>query len=93
MAGEGTAPQGESSESRPQDVLWESGDEDTERDKTLLVPEFPGLWSQEYDLHKVNVVISRVRNRKEPCLKPIIVYFAVKMQTLCYYIDAEIQMW
>ncbi|NWT74805.1 CFA74 protein, partial [Prunella himalayana] len=36
-----------------QDVLWESGDEDTERDKTLLVPEFPGLWSQEYDLHKV----------------------------------------
>ncbi|NXT15668.1 CFA74 protein, partial [Prunella fulvescens] len=35
-----------------QDVLWESGDEDTERDKTLLVPEFPGLWSQEYDLHK-----------------------------------------
>ncbi|NXT65490.1 CFA74 protein, partial [Chaetops frenatus] len=36
-----------------QDVLWESGDEDTERDKTLLVPEFPGLWSREYDLHKV----------------------------------------
>ncbi|NXO67400.1 CFA74 protein, partial [Phainopepla nitens] len=36
-----------------QDVLWESDDEDTERDKTLLVPEFPGLWSQEYDLHKV----------------------------------------
>ncbi|CAN8198676.1 unnamed protein product [Coccothraustes coccothraustes] len=50
LAGEGT---GESSESRPQDVLWESGDEDTERDKTLLVPEFPGLWSREYDLHKV----------------------------------------
>ncbi|NWH85151.1 CFA74 protein, partial [Aegithalos caudatus] len=39
--------------SLPQDVLWESGDEDTERDKSLLVPEFPGLWSQEYDLHKV----------------------------------------
>ncbi|NXQ07902.1 CFA74 protein, partial [Vidua macroura] len=39
--------------SLPQDVLWESGDEDTERDKTLLVPEFPGLWSREYDLHKV----------------------------------------
>ncbi|NWW35247.1 CFA74 protein, partial [Panurus biarmicus] len=53
LAGEGTAPQGKSSESRPQDVLWESGDEDTERDKTLLVPEFPGLWSREYDLHKV----------------------------------------
>ncbi|NWI79063.1 CFA74 protein, partial [Dryoscopus gambensis] len=41
------------SESIPQDVLWESGDEDTERDKTLLVPEFPGLWSRQYDLHKV----------------------------------------
>ncbi|XP_038016031.1 cilia- and flagella-associated protein 74 [Motacilla alba alba] len=53
LAGEGTAPQGETSESRPQDVLWESGDQDTERDKTLLVPEFPGLWSQEYYLHKV----------------------------------------
>ncbi|KAM7030619.1 cilia- and flagella-associated protein 74 isoform 1-T1 [Acridotheres tristis] len=53
LAGEGSAPQGESSESRAQDVLWESGDEDTERDKTLLVPEFPGLWSREYDLHKV----------------------------------------
>ncbi|NXH25090.1 CFA74 protein, partial [Myiagra hebetior] len=39
--------------SLPQDVLWESGDEDTERDKTLLVPEFPGLWSRQYDLHKV----------------------------------------
>ncbi|NWV77449.1 CFA74 protein, partial [Dasyornis broadbenti] len=37
----------------PQDVLWKSGDEDPERDKTLLVPEFPGLWSQKYDLHKV----------------------------------------
>ncbi|NXP33937.1 CFA74 protein, partial [Leiothrix lutea] len=53
LAGKGTAPQGESSENRPQEVLWESGDEDAERDKTLLVPEFPGLWSQEYDLHKV----------------------------------------
>nr|XP_041576284.1 cilia- and flagella-associated protein 74 isoform X1 [Taeniopygia guttata] len=52
-AGEGNAPQGESPENRSQDVLWESGDEDTERDKTLLVPEFPGLWSREYDLHEV----------------------------------------
>ncbi|NWU19802.1 CFA74 protein, partial [Dyaphorophyia castanea] len=43
----------ESSENTPQDVLWESGDEDSERDKTLLVPEFPGLWSRQYDLHKV----------------------------------------
>ncbi|NXF19794.1 CFA74 protein, partial [Rhodinocichla rosea] len=48
---DGEIPQ--SSENRPQDVLQESGDEDTERDKTLLVPEFPGLWNQEYDLHKV----------------------------------------
>ncbi|NXE36970.1 CFA74 protein, partial [Ptilorrhoa leucosticta] len=53
LAGDGTAPQGESSENRPQDVLWESDDEDTERDETLLVPEFPGLWSRQYDLHKV----------------------------------------
>ncbi|NWV19460.1 CFA74 protein, partial [Origma solitaria] len=36
-----------------QDVLWESGDEETERDETLLVPEFPGLWGREYDSHKV----------------------------------------
>ncbi|NXJ24530.1 CFA74 protein, partial [Dicrurus megarhynchus] len=53
LAGEGTAPQGQSSENTAQDVLWESGDEDTERDQTLLVPEFPGLWSRQYDLHKV----------------------------------------
>ncbi|OWK55773.1 Cilia- and flagella-associated protein 74 [Lonchura striata] len=52
-AGEGNAPQGESPENRSQDVLWESGDEDTESDKTLLVPEFPGLWSREYDLNEV----------------------------------------
>ncbi|NWV46458.1 CFA74 protein, partial [Daphoenositta chrysoptera] len=43
----------ESSENTPQDVLWESDEEDTERDETLLVPEFPGLWSQQYDLPKV----------------------------------------
>ncbi|NXV09657.1 CFA74 protein, partial [Cettia cetti] len=53
LAGEGTALQGQSSENRAQDELWESGDEDTEKDKSLLVPEFPGLWSWEYDLHKV----------------------------------------
>lgn len=64
LAGKGTAPQGESSENTPQDVLQESGDEDTERDKTLLVPEFPGLWNLEFDLHKVNVMISPVKNRK-----------------------------
>ncbi|NWT22959.1 CFA74 protein, partial [Cardinalis cardinalis] len=53
LAGKGTAPQGESSENKPQGVLQESDDEDTERDKTLLVPEFPGLWNLEFDLHKV----------------------------------------
>ncbi|NWV02969.1 CFA74 protein, partial [Ptilonorhynchus violaceus] len=52
LAGEGTAPQGEISENIPQDVLWESADEETGRDKTLLEPEFPGLWSRQYDLHK-----------------------------------------
>ncbi|NWX37692.1 CFA74 protein, partial [Notiomystis cincta] len=31
----------------------ESDDEDTDRDKTLLVPEFPGRWSRECGLHKV----------------------------------------
>ncbi|XP_030918369.1 cilia- and flagella-associated protein 74 [Geospiza fortis] len=53
LAGEGTAPQGESSENRRWDVLQESGDENTEKDKTLLVPEFPGLWNLEFDLRKV----------------------------------------
>ncbi|NXY13595.1 CFA74 protein, partial [Atrichornis clamosus] len=53
LAGEGAAPQGESSGNMPQDVLWESSDEETERDKTLLEPEFPGLWSQE-PLHKIS---------------------------------------
>ncbi|XP_071431811.1 cilia- and flagella-associated protein 74 [Pithys albifrons albifrons] len=52
LAGEGTASGGGSSENIPQGVLWESGD-DEEEDKTLLEPEFPGLWDQEYDLHKI----------------------------------------
>ncbi|XP_064253226.1 cilia- and flagella-associated protein 74 isoform X2 [Passer domesticus] len=53
VAGERSAPQGVRSKNRSQDVLLESADEDTERDKTLLVPEFPGLWSRKYDLYKV----------------------------------------
>ncbi|NWW80531.1 CFA74 protein, partial [Climacteris rufus] len=53
LAGEGTAPQAESSENIAQGVLWESGDEETEQDKSLLEPEFPGLWSRECDLHKI----------------------------------------
>ncbi|NWV35947.1 CFA74 protein, partial [Grantiella picta] len=40
----------QSSENIPRDVLWESGDEETEGDKSLLVPEFPGLWNRKYDL-------------------------------------------
>lgn len=46
-------------------MLCESGEDERERDKTLVEPEFPGLWSQECDLHKVNVAISLTRNRKE----------------------------
>ncbi|XP_039583762.1 cilia- and flagella-associated protein 74 [Passer montanus] len=53
VAGERSAPQGVRSKNRSQDVLLESAAEDTERDKTLLVPEFPGLWSRKYDLYKV----------------------------------------
>ncbi|XP_012947159.1 cilia- and flagella-associated protein 74 isoform X4 [Anas platyrhynchos] len=36
------------------DVLCESVEDEKEKDKTLVEPEFPGLWSQEYDLHKVS---------------------------------------
>ncbi|XP_053941874.1 cilia- and flagella-associated protein 74 [Cuculus canorus] len=53
-AGEGTASVGERSENIPQDVLSESSEGEKERDKTLVGPEFPGLWSQECDLHKVS---------------------------------------
>ncbi|XP_064535003.1 cilia- and flagella-associated protein 74 isoform X7 [Pseudopipra pipra] len=53
LAGEGTAPEGGSPEVTAQDVLWESGDDEKEKEKTLLEPEFPGLWGQEYDLHKI----------------------------------------
>ncbi|NXU91593.1 CFA74 protein, partial [Xiphorhynchus elegans] len=54
LAAEGTAPGGESPENIPQDVLWESGDDEEEKEKTLLEPEFPGLWDQHYDLHKIS---------------------------------------
>ncbi|KAM6371589.1 cilia- and flagella-associated protein 74 [Pluvialis apricaria] len=53
-AGERTASVGEISEKIPHDVLCESGEGETERDKTLVEPEFPGLWSQEHDLHKIS---------------------------------------
>jgi len=45
-------------------VLWEHGEDEKEGDKTLAEPEFPGLWSQDCDLHKVNVMISLIRNSK-----------------------------
>ncbi|XP_041275777.1 cilia- and flagella-associated protein 74 [Onychostruthus taczanowskii] len=53
LAGKRAAPRGVSSRNRSQDVLSGSADEDRERDKILLVPQFPGLWSLKYDLHKV----------------------------------------
>lgn len=53
-------------------MLCESGEDETERDKTLVEPEFPGLWSQECDLHKVNVMISLIRNRKEKKMDEIL---------------------
>ncbi|NXV19275.1 CFA74 protein, partial [Cepphus grylle] len=54
-AGERTASVGEISEEIAPDVLCESGEDEEERDKTLLEPEFPGLWSEECDLNKVNI--------------------------------------
>ncbi|NWR29710.1 CFA74 protein, partial [Tachuris rubrigastra] len=53
LAAEGTAPRAGSPEDIPQDVLWEGGDDEEEKEKTLLEPEFPGLWDKEYDLHKI----------------------------------------
>ncbi|NWH65694.1 CFA74 protein, partial [Geococcyx californianus] len=38
----------------PEDVLSESSEDEKEGDKTLLEPEFPGLWSQECDFHKIS---------------------------------------
>ncbi|NXH20696.1 CFA74 protein, partial [Bucco capensis] len=52
-AGERTASVGEDSEKTPHPVLCESGDE-KERDESLVEPEFPGLWSQECDFHKIS---------------------------------------
>ncbi|XP_075293779.1 cilia- and flagella-associated protein 74 [Opisthocomus hoazin] len=53
-AGEKTASVGETSEKIPCDVLWEHGEDEKEGDKTLAEPEFPGLWSQDCDLHKIS---------------------------------------
>ncbi|KAK2513604.1 hypothetical protein Q9233_015454 [Columba guinea] len=38
----------------PCDVLWERGEDEKEKDRTLAEPEFPGLWSQEHDLRKIS---------------------------------------
>ncbi|XP_023796221.1 cilia- and flagella-associated protein 74 isoform X2 [Cyanistes caeruleus] len=81
LAGEETAPQEESSENRPQHVLWESGDEDRERDKTLLVPEFPGLWSQEYDLHEVPKAEDPIQLAIRAMMKQIAEKKTEKLQT------------
>ncbi|PKU33726.1 cilia- and flagella-associated protein 74 [Limosa lapponica baueri] len=51
---ERTASVGEISEETPHDVLCESDEDEEERDKVLVEPEFPGLWSQECDLHKIS---------------------------------------
>ncbi|XP_069638834.1 cilia- and flagella-associated protein 74 isoform X2 [Haliaeetus albicilla] len=53
-AGVRTASVGEISEKIPHDVLCESGGDEKGRDDTLVEPEFPGLWSQECDLHKIS---------------------------------------
>lgn len=63
-AGERSAFVGEISAEIPYSVLSESGEDEEDRDKILVQPEFPGLWSQKCDLHKVNTVISLIRNRK-----------------------------
>ncbi|NXF30384.1 CFA74 protein, partial [Nyctibius bracteatus] len=48
------ASAGEISEKIPPEVLCESGEDEKERDETLVEPEFPGLGSQECDLHEVS---------------------------------------
>ncbi|XP_042650244.1 cilia- and flagella-associated protein 74 isoform X2 [Tyto alba] len=53
-ASETTASVGEISEKIPHDVLCESDEDGKEGYETLIEPEFPGLWSQECDLHKVS---------------------------------------
>ncbi|XP_051493216.1 cilia- and flagella-associated protein 74 [Apus apus] len=45
---------GESSDPIAHYVLRDRGEDEKERDKVLVEPEFPGLWSQEFDLQKVS---------------------------------------
>ncbi|XP_009869844.1 PREDICTED: uncharacterized protein CFAP74 [Apaloderma vittatum] len=53
-AGERAASVGAISEEIPHDILCESDGDEEEKDETLVEPEFPGLWSQECDLHKAS---------------------------------------
>ncbi|NWX24154.1 CFA74 protein, partial [Aegotheles bennettii] len=53
-AGERAASVGEISEEIPHHVLCEGGEAEKERDEILVEPEFPGLWSQGCDLHKIS---------------------------------------
>ncbi|NXK71866.1 CFA74 protein, partial [Amazona guildingii] len=52
-AGERNASVGEISAEIPHNMLSESGEDEEDRDKVLVQPEFPGLWSQECDLHEI----------------------------------------
>ncbi|XP_065552467.1 cilia- and flagella-associated protein 74 isoform X1 [Lathamus discolor] len=52
-AGERSASVGEISAEIPHSMLCESGEDVEDGDKILVQPEFPGLWSQECDLHKI----------------------------------------
>ncbi|XP_061306427.1 cilia- and flagella-associated protein 74 isoform X2 [Pezoporus flaviventris] len=53
LAGERSASVGEISAEIPHSMFSESGEDEEDRDKILVQPEFPGLWSQECDLHKI----------------------------------------
>ncbi|XP_010187029.1 PREDICTED: uncharacterized protein CFAP74, partial [Mesitornis unicolor] len=53
-SGERSASVGEIAGKIPHEVLSESGEDVEEGDKTLVEPEFPGLWSREWDLHKIS---------------------------------------
>uniref|UniRef100_A0A8C6JX92 CFA74 protein n=1 Tax=Melopsittacus undulatus TaxID=13146 RepID=A0A8C6JX92_MELUD len=62
-ASERSASVGEISAEIPHSMLSESGEDEEDRDKILVQPEFPGLWSQKCDLHKVNTVATRVMKK------------------------------
>ncbi|XP_061207664.1 cilia- and flagella-associated protein 74 isoform X5 [Neopsephotus bourkii] len=53
FAGERSASVGEISAEIPHSMFSESGEDEEDRDKILVQPEFPGRWNQECDLHKI----------------------------------------